>query len=429
MSLPPPPPALLNLTRRAIKLAGTFKPFGWQLPQCNISSNPYNAGATGTFGLFNCIAIQNGAFSAVAWFYLPQGGFGDILGFTGACAGAPYPLATCGSVPMMYVGTNGTIYVSDYTNLAGIQVSTSISPGWHMAVYVDQAQSTSGPFNLSLYLDGSYIGTTGSGTTYSQLYGQGGPYPFSWLGTGPGGWSGIASYPTGSEVGAETAWVPFKGYLAYVALYNRALTSSDVSSIYSGTRVTNGLVAEYVADNYDPASGVWHDDVGGYDAIPINSNHPGYTTLEFAHQVSQESLAELIADKLSSRRINVNVVNTTLDKIGGMPLKNAVGILSNATITSNGSSSNYYAYNYKNFLVLITVGSVSGTSPSLTVSFNAYDFWLNASVSLATVTITSAGTYSMVINNFPGEWFNISWTVGGTSPSFGTVNIHVFESW
>ena len=76
MNIPPPPQALLRLTRKALSLLGNGsgnKYILWQLPQCNISSNPYG-GQTGTFGLFNCIAIQNGAISAVVWFYLPPGG-------------------------------------------------------------------------------------------------------------------------------------------------------------------------------------------------------------------------------------------------------------------------------------------------------------------------------------------------------------------
>jgi hypothetical protein len=35
----------------------------------------------------------------------------------------------------------------------------------------------------------------------------------------------------------------------------------------------------------------------------------------------------------------------------------------------------------------------------------------------------------MLVQGFPGQQFNISWTVGGTSPSFGSVYITVYESW
>ena len=79
MSIPPPPPALLRLTRKILSLFGNGvnKYIFWQLPQCNITSNPYG-GHTGTYGLLNCIAIQNGAISAVVWFYVPPAGQGVL---------------------------------------------------------------------------------------------------------------------------------------------------------------------------------------------------------------------------------------------------------------------------------------------------------------------------------------------------------------
>ena len=113
----------------------------------------------------------------------------------------------------------------------------------------------------------------------------------------------------------------------------------------------------------------------------------------------------------------------------GTPLKTAVSVLSNATITSNGNSQNYFTGIYRNILVLIYVGSVSGTSPSLTVYFNAFDTFSSQSIPLASVTITSPGAYAISATHFPGEWFNISWVVGGTSPSFGSVFISVYMSW
>ena len=113
----------------------------------------------------------------------------------------------------------------------------------------------------------------------------------------------------------------------------------------------------------------------------------------------------------------------------GTPLKSAFTILNNQTVTANGVSSNYFTGIYKNFLVTIYVGSASGTSPSLTVYFNAYDSNSGQSIPLASVNITSAGAYYISVSDFPGNKFNISWTVGGTSPSFGGVYMSVYESW
>jgi len=113
----------------------------------------------------------------------------------------------------------------------------------------------------------------------------------------------------------------------------------------------------------------------------------------------------------------------------GTPLKTAVSVLSNASITENGNSKNYFTGIYRNILVLIYVGSVSGTSPSLTVYLNAFDAFSSQSIPLASVTITSPGGTYIYAHDLPSMWFNISWTVGGTSPSFGSVYISVYESW
>ena len=112
-----------------------------------------------------------------------------------------------------------------------------------------------------------------------------------------------------------------------------------------------------------------------------------------------------------------------------LPQKNVIIVQSAATITSNGSSSTYSAGPYRNFLVTIYVGSVSGTSPSLTVYFNAYDSNSGHSIPMASVTLTSAGGTYILVQDFPGVTFNLSWVVGGTSPSFGSVYISVYESW
>jgi hypothetical protein len=75
-----------------------------QLPQCSISSNPYG-GATGTFGLLNCVAIKYGAISAVVWFYEPQGGMGVLLSFQTSQYPSSSPIHWSS---WLYVGTNGS---------------------------------------------------------------------------------------------------------------------------------------------------------------------------------------------------------------------------------------------------------------------------------------------------------------------------------
>jgi len=437
MSIPPPPPALLGLTRKAVSLLGNGsgnKYIFWQLPQCNITSNPYG-GVTGTYGLINCLMIKYGAVSVVVWFYLPPGGTGTLISYQTVSFPNTPPY---GWSPLIYIGTDGQMHMYD---CCGASVSSPISPGWHMAVFEEWAVSTSGPYYIAGYLDGNFIGQQQI-TIYPAGFGVGmGPHSYNYIGTG---------YAK-NHIASNNTWFFFNGAIAYVALYNRLLSPSDAMSIYQGGRVANGLVAEYVGDNYDPLSGVWIDDVGGNNAYVVLASPPevvDLVTTEFTSGINYELLAKKIAEGIAGKPLNIanlpinqygNLNISMLDQwgypyidlngIANNPLKNWFKVLSNASITSNGSTGNYGTGPYRNFLVTIYVGSVSGTSPSLTVYFNAYDSNSGQSIPLASVNITSAGAYYISVSNFPGNQFNISWTVGGTSPSFGSVYISVYESW
>jgi hypothetical protein len=251
-NLPPYLPTDMGITKAVLLLSNNVSsgPYAFQLPQCNITNNPYSGGGytgrTGTFGLLNCIAIQNGAISAVVWFYEPPGGQGVLLSFQNN----QYANRPNDYTPWLYVGTNSHLYGGDYAN-GSVQVSTSsaISPGWHMAV-VEEYYS-GGTYYLSLYLDGSLVGQS-STTNLPGLFGLFGPYPYNDIGTG---FTSNWAFTNGD-------WFFFNGAIVYVALYNRVLSTSDVLAIYQGVRITSGLVAEYVGDNYNSSTGVWTDSSG-----------------------------------------------------------------------------------------------------------------------------------------------------------------------
>jgi hypothetical protein len=261
MSLPTTPPgALLKKTMRAVSLFGNGinKYILWQLPQCNITSNPYSGGGrtgnTGTFGLLHCIAIQYGAISAVDWFYLPPGGYGYLL----SIETNQYPNVSAGFSPTFYINENSILNAGDCCPDA--VVSTPISPGWHMAVFEEWAASTSGPFYITLYLDGQYIGSTS--TTEAQMFGFG-IYPYDYIGSG---------YSCGWEA-APCGWFFFNGAIAYIALYNRVLNPGEVMAIYQGCEISNGLVAKYTGDSYDPSTEVWNDTINGYNAVLVSTGY------------------------------------------------------------------------------------------------------------------------------------------------------------
>lgn len=86
-----------------------------------------------------------------------------------------------------------------------------------------------------------------------------------------------------------------------------------------------------------------------------------------------------------------------------------------------------------NGLLVVNVASVTGTTPVLSVFFDAADFFINwALVSNATSingsTITAAGVYAGAISN-PGVLTKIGrirWTVTGTTPSFNGVSFSLY---
>jgi len=211
-----------------------------QMPQCNINNNPYG-GANGTYGLLNCIAINYGEISAVVWFYLPPDGRAVLL----SLQDYQYPSSPANWVPWLYIGTNGYLYAGDWTYDGDwfINISTPISPGWHMAVIEEWANSTSGLYYIALYLDGNYIGQNSGGLP--QLFGAASPlhsYPYDDIGTGYTTW--LPAVPN--------SWFFFNGTIAYIALYNTILNQTQVQQLYQAgfpnTLFSNNLVISYILD-------------------------------------------------------------------------------------------------------------------------------------------------------------------------------------
>jgi hypothetical protein len=204
-----------------------------QLPQCTINSNPYG-GATGTTGLFSCTAIEYGAISAVVWFYEPSGGRGVLLSFQSV----QYTNSPNGFTPWLYVGTNGYLYGGDYSG-SFVQISTPISPGWHIAVI--EEYYSSGTYYVVLYLDGQYIGQSPT-SNLPQLFHGGTAFQYADIGTG---WT--TSWPA-----TPSGWFFFNGTIAYVALYNTILNQTQVQQLYQSgfpnTLFSNNLVISYILD-------------------------------------------------------------------------------------------------------------------------------------------------------------------------------------
>ncbi len=194
-------------------------------------------------------ALSNAAVSFVAWVYLPSSASGPLIGLSNA----QYPTAPSmvgagmpGAFPPLSI-VSGALRVGD--EIIG-QQTTTIGPGWHVIASSIYLSGTS--FIQESWLDGISIGRS-STTTVPAMFGGLGNLPYATV-----------------ALGYLGSWGFFNGAIAYLALYNRRLQPSDIASIIGGTRVTSGLVGEYVGDNYNPSTGVWYDSSGNnYNLQPM----------------------------------------------------------------------------------------------------------------------------------------------------------------
>jgi len=221
-----------------------------QFPLCQITSNPYISGATGTYGLLQCVSVEYGALSIVVWFYEPNGGSGILIGTNNQ----PYTSRANYYQRDIWIDTSGVLH--------GLNIATSsaINPGWHMVVL--ENWYSGGSYYDALYLDGQLIGTS-SGA--SSLFGAGNQL-YNYISTS---W-----YP-------GYGWFFFNGTIAYVAIYNTILNSTQVQQLYQAgfpnTLFSNNLVVAYLLTNttYYVYDGVSHFYIKPYYANPVILNQLG----------------------------------------------------------------------------------------------------------------------------------------------------------
>lgn len=97
---------------------------------------------------------------------------------------------------------------------------------------------------------------------------------------------------------------------------------------------------------------------------------------------------------------------------------------SSLAITASGTSANFATSNFTSLFASINVTAVSGTAPTLTVSLQMQDANANWFTLATTPTISANGIYVLavgpgLINNYPiMNTARLSWTIGGTTPSF-----------
>lgn len=122
----------------------------------------------------------------------------------------------------------------------------------------------------------------------------------------------------------------------------------------------------------------------------------------------------------------VSLIGDTLGAAGVAIMSNEFAVLSNTTIIANGSQTitkNNYGTQEINLIVNVT-GSVTGTTPTLQFTITELDPGNNTTTfgnSSTTTVINAGGVFTATLNSTTSSSVKVSWTVGGTSPSFGGV--------
>lgn len=109
---------------------------------------------------------------------------------------------------------------------------------------------------------------------------------------------------------------------------------------------------------------------------------------------------------------------------------NGVGV----TITASGNAGKFFGSGPYKFLGLYiaVVGAVTGTSPTLTPTITGQDFNGNTFNLVTGANITAAGNTFYVASPTGATpivvppFASVSWTAGGTTPSFGNVQMSLF---
>jgi len=348
-----------------------------QLPQCLINVNPFGA-SNGTYGLPSCVAFVYRSVSIAVWFYVPSGNTrGVIIGSNNK----QYP-STSNYVPNLYIG-GGMLYFGEYSTGSGVRyISTTITPGWHLAVWAEGAISSNGA-TLYGYLDGVLVGSISLSGLTNTVGGTAPPNspPIAYWDIGAG-YTYTVNWPS-----TTGTWFFFNGTIGYVAIYNTVLNQSQVQQLYSvgfpNTLYGNNLVASYFLN------------VTYYQGL----SSPRYYFVPYF--VNSTLLGEIGV-------FNVTAVTITPSgSVGQVPSSQFVGPFYQATFNFYGAVANDSGISFQPIAVCAAT-ACPGYAPRTTTSSCYYT---------SSLTVPMCGSsISLVVSALPNGWYNYVWS--STANSF-----------
>jgi hypothetical protein len=298
------------------------------------------------------------SYSFNVWFKTSTAG-GKLVGFEGSVNGT-------GCDPafdrMLYIGTDGKLYFQITSGVAPIVSASAVTDGsWRNAVAVYTNNT------MNLYLNGILVGN-------QNTTGSFGDYPGYWRIGGCGGEGWFTNFGTNGY---------FNGEIGQVSIYDRGLSSSEVTANYSDTR-------------------------GPYQGLAATFGTPTSTANGFTVQISNYDAAFTWAGTATASG-SVSISNTGLVTVTGV----APSTSSTVTITTSRTSypsatATVSGTSASNISTLSGLTLSSGTlSPTFTSSRLSY----TATVATDTSTVTVTPTRSEA---------NATITVNGTTVASGS---------
>ena len=298
------------------------------------------------------------SFSFNVWFKTSTAG-GKLAGFESSSSAA----CSSGFDRMLYVGSDGKLYFQTTTGVAPIVSASAVNDGsWRNTVAVYSNNT------MTLYLNGVQVGTpvTSNAGSYSGYWRVGGCSGTGWF----------TNFGTNGY---------FNGEIGQVSIYDRGLSSSEVTASYSDTR-------------------------GPYQGLTPTFGTPTTTANGFTVQISNYDAAFTWAGTATASG-SVSISNTGLVTVTGV----APSTSSTATITTSrtgypSATATVSGTSASNISTLSGLTLSSGTlSPTFSSSRTSY----TATVSTDTSTVTITPTRSQA---------NATITVNGTTVSSGAAS-------
>ncbi len=353
--------------------------------------------------------------SAIGWFKRTNKTNQDIIFHLGTGNGN----GATNDFALSFDSGNDTLWLRNWSSVRDVDISSSVtSSAWHHFAVVHYGTS------LSLYVDGTLIG---SDSSYSLTYGTASPVIFG------GVYTSNSSY--------WTRW--FNGSLADIAIFNAALTASDIAKLYTAPVADLGALSTSSSVAINIVKKVASVTLGGlsttYDGTPKSATattNPSGLTVSYTYGGSSTAptnagtyaVVGTISDaNYSGSATDDFLITKATPTISTPPTASAItyGQALYTSTLSGGTASTEGTFAFTTPSVVANAGTVSQSvtfTPTDSTNYSTFTTTADVTVNKATATVTLGGlstTYdgtpkSATATTNPSG-LTVSYTYGGSS--------------